>query len=151
VVFLAVASAGRDRAAALKAAAFLIRQLLSFRNRNSDSGMSESSANSLDVLAFAISELAIGTIADPAEPGRSVDGVNLVIVLGQSETLDCALVVGERADVVLRGFVHGVSDGDTSQRLAEDEGTQPANAAGYWLGLFFTAQGGRCGHDSTPI
>ena len=108
--------------------------------------MSESSANGLNVLAFAIAELAIGTIADPAEPGRGVDGVNLVIVLGQSEALDRAVLVGERAEVVLGGFVVGVGDLDTSQCLAEDERTQPANAAGDWLDLFLTAWAGRCGH-----
>src|SRR5262245_31749688 len=112
--------------------------------------MNESSANGLDVLAFAIAELAIGTIADPAEPSRGVDGVNLVIVLGQPEALDRAVLVGERAKVVFGGFVVGVGDGDTSQGLAEDERTQPANAAGYGLDLFFTLWAGRCGHDSTP-
>src|SRR5262249_21383823 len=119
---------------------------LSFRSSNGDSGMSESSTDSLDVLAFSVSELAIGTIADPAEPSRGVDGVDLVIVLGESEALDRAVRVGGGAEGVVRGFVVGVGDGDTSQRLAKDEGTQPANAARYWLDLFFTAWAGRCGH-----
>jgi hypothetical protein len=58
--------------------------------------VSESSSDSLDVFAFSVSELAIGTIVDPAEPGRGVDGVNFIIVLGEAETQDRSIVVGER-------------------------------------------------------
>src|SRR6185437_7107359 len=78
--------------------------------RDGDAGAGQGGANRLDVLALPRPELAVAAIAGPAIALAGVDGVHLVVVLGQPEA-DDAFTVQVGADVVLGGQAAGVGDG----------------------------------------